>query len=345
MPVECFFMPQVSIIIPCFNEQATICLLLDALYHQTYPREDMEVIIADGKSTDKTRQVIAKFQYDHPDLWINLIENQKRNIPSGLNRAIEVATGEYILRLDAHSIPAIDYVAKCIESLEAGYGDNVGGVWTIQPGGIGWVPRAIALAASHPLGVGDALYRLGGLSQAVDTVPFGAFRRTLIDQVGFYDESLLSNEDYEFNVRVRKFGGVVWLNPDIRSIYFARPNFKSLAEQYWRYGYWKFRMIIRYPKTFRWRQLAGGFILTWLVFGVLSFWLPIARWLLVIEAVVYGSVLAFSGVQIAIRCRNLCMSLGLPLAIIVMHFSWGTAFLWSAGKLLVQKFFFRRKKF
>jgi succinoglycan biosynthesis protein ExoA len=337
-------MPRVSIIIPCFNEQATIGLLLDALYSQTYPREDIEIIIADGRSTDNTRQVIEKYQHDHPDLSINLVENQKRNIPSGLNRAIEVANGEYILRLDAHSIPAADYVMKSIASLEAGYGDIVGGVWEIRPGGDGWVPRSIALAASHPLGVGDALYRVGGVPQEVDTVPFGAYRRTLIDQIGFYDESLLSNEDYEFNVRVCKFGGIVWLDPEIRSIYFARPDFLSLARQYWRYGYWKLRMLIRYPETFRWRQLSGGFILTWLVLGILSVWFPIARWLLALEAVVYGSALAFSGVQMALRYRNLWVLFGLPVAIAVMHFSWGTAFLWSAVKYAVQQFLFCWKR-
>jgi len=322
-------MPIVSIIIPCFNEDATIRLLLEALYSQAYPREKMEVVIADGLSTDNTRAEIRSFQTEYPDLAIKIVDNHLRNIPSGLNRAIEAAEGEFIVRLDAHSVPARDYVARCVAALEAGQGDNVGGIWQILPGGAGWVAGAIAAAAAHPLGVGDARYRVGGNPQVVDTVPFGAFRRKLIDKIGYFDENLLSNEDYEFNVRIRKSGGKIWLDPAIQSKYFARKTWSELARQYWRYGYWKLRMLIRYPETFRWRQLSGAFVLTWLGLGFLSIWLPIARGLLLGEAVIYGAALFVAGLQVASRCKDLALLFGVPVAIGVMHFSWGTAFLWS----------------
>jgi len=320
---------SLSIIIPCFNEQSTIRLLLDAIYAQTYPREQMEVVIADGMSTDDTRAEILAFQNAHPDLSVKVVDNLKRNIPAGLNRAIEAAGGEFIVRLDAHSVPRSDYVARCVAALDAGLGDNVGGVWEIQPSGSGWMARSIAAAAAHPLGVGDANYRVGGQPQAVDTVPFGAFRRTLVDRIGTFDETLLSNEDYEFNVRVRKSGGIVWMDPAIRSQYFARPNLRALSKQYWRYGYWKLRMLRRFPETFRWRQLSGAFVLTWFILGILSIWFPLARWLLSAEAVIYSLALAMAGAQAAVKSRDLAMVVGVPLAIASMHFSWGTAFLWS----------------
>ncbi len=152
-------MPSVSIIIPCYNEQDTIRKLLEAVYAQTFPRADLEVVIADGMSTDGTRAEIAAFADSHPDLHIAMADNPARSIPSALNCALKEAQGEIIVRLDAHSMPYPDYIERCVADLEAGLGENVGGVWEIQPGAQTWVAQSIAAAASHPLGVGDALYR------------------------------------------------------------------------------------------------------------------------------------------------------------------------------------------
>ena len=322
-------MSVVSIIVPCYNEQATIRLLLEALYVQTYPREKLEVIIADGLSTDSTRGEIKAFQKTHPDLRLHIVDNPDRDIPAGLNRAIESAQGEIIVRLDAHSMPYPDYVARCVEDLEAGLGDSVGGVWEIQPGAQHWQARSIAAAAAHPLGVGDARYRVGGQAQVVDTVPYGAYHRSLIKRIGRYDQTLLSNEDYEFNTRVRRSGGTIWLNPSIRSIYIARKSFRSLARQYWRYGYWKARMLRRYPYTFRWRQLSGVFVLSFLFLGILGIWFSLARWILGVELGVYALALLAVGVQETFKKRDFALFLGVPLAIATMHLSWGAAFLWS----------------
>jgi succinoglycan biosynthesis protein ExoA len=325
-------MPLVSIIVPCYNEQATIRLLLEAVYTQTFPRQEMEVVIADGMSTDQTRTEIAAFEQTHPDLAVKVTENPRRNIPAGVNRAVASACGEFILRLDAHCTPHRDYVARCVAALQAGLGGNVGGVWEIRPGGTSWQARSIAAAAAHPLGVGDAHYRVGGSAQAVDTVPFGAFRRSLFERLGAFDETLLSNEDYEFNVRVRQAGEKVWLDPAICSTYFARRTFGSLARQYWRYGYWKARMLRRYPHTFRWRQLSGVFVLSLFLFALLALWLPLFRWLFLCEMGVYLLALLVAGGQLAWRQRDPALVIGVPLAIATMHFAWGTAFLWSLVK-------------
>jgi succinoglycan biosynthesis protein ExoA len=322
-------MIAVSIVVPCYNEQATIRLLLEAIYHQTFPRQQLEVVIADGRSTDCTRQEIATFQQEYPDLLIRVLDNPKRIIPAGVNLALKAACGEFILRMDAHSIPCPDYVSACVADLTAGLGDNVGGVWDICPGGRDWQARSVAVAAAHPLGVGDARYRVGGQSQAVDTVPFGAFRRSLVDRIGAFDESLLTNEDYEFNVRLRKAGGVVWHDPAIRSTYYARPSLAALGKQYWRYGFWKARMLRRYPSTFRWRQLAGIFVLSFFIFAFLGVWFMPARWLLLFEIIFYSMALIIAGARVAFDKHDTVLLLGVPLAIATMHFAWGTAFLWS----------------
>jgi glycosyltransferase involved in cell wall biosynthesis len=329
--------PLVSIIVPCYNEQATICVLLEAIYAQTTPRESLEVVIADGMSTDGTREEILAFMVSHPDLDVRVIDNLTGTIPAGLNRAIEEAEGTYIVRLDAHSKPYPDYVERCVSDLEAGRGDNVGGVWIIHPGSESWQARSIAVAAAHPIGVGDARYRIGGEAQAVDTVPFGSYAQTLVKRIGTYDESLLSNEDYEFNVRVRESGGVVWLNPAIKTVYFARVTMGALARQYWRYGYWKMRMLKRYPDTFRWRQLAGVFVLSFLILGLLGIWFPLMRWLLVFELSLYVLVLLAAGSQRAFQEQDVALFFGVPLAIAIMHFSWGSAFLWSLVGIVFRK--------
>jgi len=323
-------MPKVSVIIPCYNEQATIRLLLEALRNQTFPHTNMEVLISDGMSTDGTREAISAFQSDFPDLSVRVVDNALRTIPSAVNRAIEVSLGEILVRLDAHSKPYADYIENCVKALEAGHGENVGGVWEIQPGAETWIARSIAVAAAHPLGVGDALYRHTKQAAQVDTVPFGSFKRALIDQIGLFDESLLTNEDYEFNARVRKAGGRIWLDPAIRSIYFARATMLELARQYWRYGFWKWRMLRRYPSTLRLRQaLPPLFVLSLLIMTLLSFFIPFAVYGLALEIMLYFSIMTLAGLYVAFRQRKPYLIFGLPLIIAVMHSSWGSGFLWS----------------
>ncbi|MGD0003290.1 MAG: glycosyltransferase family 2 protein [Anaerolineaceae bacterium] len=323
-------MSLVSIIVPCYNEEATIRLLLKSIYTQSYPHHEIEVILADGMSTDRTRSEVAAFRKEFPDLLVKVVDNPKRIIPAALNFALEAAQGEFIIRLDGHSMPYPEYVERCIADLKGGKGDNVGGVWEIHPAGKSWIARSIAAAAAHPLGVGDAFYRFTDRAEAVDTVPFGAFRRSLFEEVGHFNENLLTNEDYEFNTRIRKRGGVVWLDPAIRSVYFARSDLGALAKQYWRYGYWKLRMLRRYPGTLRWRQaLPPLFVSGCLALALLSSLLVIARWMLVIILILYFTLLVLGSLPDAYRQKDPRLLIGIPLAIATMHFSWGAGFLWS----------------
>ena len=163
----------------------------------------------------------------------------------------------------------------------------------------------------------------------MDTVPFGAFRKSLIDEIGAFDEFLLSNEDYEFNVRVRRAGKTVWLDPRIRSVYFARADFGALAKQYWRYGVWKWRMLQRYPDTLRWRQaLPPVFVGSVIVLLALSFWLP--AWILLgMELLAYAGVLLVAGIILAVQRGQPALVFGFPIAVATIHFLWGGGLLWS----------------
>ena len=321
-------LPTVSVIIPCFNEEKTIHLLLDALLAQTYPHDLLEVVIADGFSTDGTREMISDFTSAHSNLKIRVIDNPRKIIPSGVNLAIKAAIGEYLVRLDAHSIPRPDYVARCIQAHLEGIAENVGGVWDIQPQNDSLIARSIAAAAAHPLAVGDAKYRYTNKAEYVDTVPFGSFNKSYLEKIGGFDETLLTNEDYELNTRIRQAGGRVWLDPQIRTVYFARRNLKDLMRQYWRYGFWKAEMIRRYPKTLRPRQalppiLVAGLSLL-LLFGI--FFRP-ALWAALAVLGVYLLILIMVGIQVAINKKDIMMMFGVPLAIAAMQLTWGTGFL------------------
>ncbi len=325
--------PKVTIVIPCYNEEKTIRMLLDALARQTYPLVGMEVVIADGMSEDNTKGVIAEFQAQNPELPVRVVDNPKRHIPAALNIGIEAARGDYIIRLDAHSVPHPEYVARSIAGLEMNRGENVGGVWRIVPGADTPVAAAIAAAASHPLGVGDAKYRYADTAGEADTVPFGAFRKAYLLEIGGYDETLHTNEDYELNTRIRNAGGKLWLDPDIKVQYYARPTLRQLAAQYWRYGYWKVVMLRRYPGSLRWRQaLPPLFVLGLIVLLLLSIWLPLARLGLLLAVITYLLAVGLSGLELAVDAKKPFLIFGVPLAISVMHISWGSAFLWSLLK-------------
>ena len=323
-------MPTVSVVIPCYNEQDTISEVLAALVGQTYPLEQMEVLVVDGMSTDNTRQRVVEFIRRTSRLRVHIVDNPRRTIPAALNLGISLAQGEYIVRMDAHALPDPHYISRCIEILRAGIADNVGGRWIIEPGAPTVVAEAIALAVGHPFGVGDAVYRYGGTAGYVDTVPFGAFHKDLAFRVGLYDESLFVNEDYDFNYRVRRAGGRVFFSPDIISRYYARSTLRALARQYYRYGWWKVRMLRKYPAALRWRQLVAPMFLLSLAAasGGAVIW-PIFR--IVLGMILFAYTLASLTTSIIINLRrgNWRTTAWLPVAFAVVHFSWAAGFLSS----------------
>ena len=331
-------MKLVSIIIPCLNEERRILSLLESLKAQTYPLSDMEIVIADGGSTDKTIDIIKGFISENKALKISIITNLKRIIPAAVNLGIRSSKGEIIVRLDAHSNPNKDYIERCVEILEDGLADNVGGIWEIRPGESTWKAESIARAASLPIAVGDALYRHANKPGYVDTVPFGAFKREILALVGFYNEDLLTNEDYEFNTRITLNGGKIWLDPRIRSTYYARSTFSELAKQYWRYGYWKWKMLRSYPKSIRWRQaLPPLFVSSLIIFSLLSiaikwFWLIPTS-----EMLIYLFIIFLTGIIVSVNEKKPAFIAGIVFAILTMHFSWGTGFLWSMIKGIFSK--------
>jgi glycosyltransferase involved in cell wall biosynthesis len=321
----------VSIFIPCYNESANIEGLLQSLYDQTYPRESMEVIIVDGMSTDDTRQKVKSFADAHPELSVRVVDNEEKFIPHALNKGLKAAKGDFLIRMDAHSIPAKDYVALCVNALKEGKGDNVGGRWEIQPGNDSYAARSIAVAAGHPLGSGGANYRSGTKACLVDTVPFGAFTRKTIEKNGFYNEAFLANEDYEWNTRLRSGGGKIWFDPAIRVKYFSRKSYRALSKQYINYGYWKVIMLKLYPQSILIRQIIPPIFTLFVFFGVIISIIGLilgVNYLFWIMALILLGYITALGLGTLLLCKGISLSLlpGVVFALATIHFSWGGGF-------------------
>lgn len=324
-------LPMVSVIVPCYNEERYIRQTLDNLIRQ-YPSHAYEIIVVDAMSDDGTREVIEQFQNSHPQSSIRLFLNSDRNIPKSLNLGIQHAIGEVIARMDAHACPSAGYIRRCVEVLSNGEGEVVGMPCLVQAGARTTSARAIALAVSHPFGIGDARYRLnsnGPGQEAVDTVAFACFRKSLWQQLGGYDENLLTNEDYDFNYRARLHGHRVILDRTEHCNYFARESLSKLSAQYRRYGKWKARMIRLHPRSVRIRHLVAPCFVASLIFlAALGLWKREIWFVLAAEVVVYFALAGlFARHAVKAAKENTRVLFVLPIVFLVTHVSWGASFL------------------
>lgn len=322
--------PRVSVIIPCYNEERFIGKALENLADQ-YAREDYEIIVVDGMSIDRTREIISEFQQSHPELSIRVVDNPARNIPRALNLGIAAADSEIIARIDAHAAPSPGYIRRCVEVLSESKAAVVGMPCRVQPGADTSMAHAIALSVSHSFGIGDAKYRLNGgpAQQAVDTVAFASFRKSLWSELGGFDEKLLTNEDYDFNYRVRLRGDTVLLDRSQHCDYFARTTLTMLAAQYFRYGAWKARMIRQRPRSIKLRHLvAPVFVTSIILLSAIGFWRSAGWMALAVELAAYFAAgIAFAYQAGRRNHEKLQVILTMPLVFFTIHFSWGTSFL------------------
>lgn len=314
---------KVSVVIPTYNEQAAITDCIKSLMDCDFPRDKLEFVIADGNSSDNTLKKLEYFASSNPDAKIKVVNNPHRTQGYGLNLAIQNANkdSEIIIRADAHSIYPANYIADCVKCSLSTDADNVGGV--MVPVGKGFLQRAISFCMSHPLGVGNAQFHLGNRSGYVDTVYLGCFKRAVFEKVGLFDPAMTPNEDSEFNLRVRKSGGTVYLDSNIRVGYFPRDTLAKLARQYYRYGQGRCRTSKKHKAFTSMRQVVPPLwtILTLLLLLLslysIVFLLPLLSYVLVLLLVsIYG---AYSRRDGAILLSSICLG--------VMHYTWGIGFL------------------
>lgn len=283
---------------------------LDAIATQDY-RGDIEVVVA--AADRETATAVA-------DRDAVLVENPTRATPTGLNLAIKASKGDVIVRVDAHSIIPTGYVSRVVETLEETSADNVGGRQV--PEGITVTERAIAAAMSSRFGAGDATYRIGGRAGPTDTVYLGAFRREVLERMNGYDERYLRHQDYELNQRIREAGGTVWFQPDLEVVYRPRPSWDALASQYFQYGRWKRFFARAHPGSLRPRQWAPPLLVLVLLAAIVGS--IVEPWLLVVPTA-YVIALVIAG--LGSLPREGMPALLMPVALAVMHISWGAGFL------------------
>lgn len=234
-------LPRVTIAMPAYNEEHYIEACIASVQAQDYPRDRIEILVADGRSTDRTREILARLASHDPR--IRVIDNPDRLQAAGLGEIVKQARGDVIVRMDVHCEYAPDYVRKCIETLDRTGADNVGGAQRARAKTR--FQRALCAALASPLGVGGAKYRSPDSEGFVDTVFLGAFRRKVFETVGLWDPGAITNEDAELNQRILDAGGQIYLSRDIVVHYFPRESFKALAKQYYKYGRGRARTLLK----------------------------------------------------------------------------------------------------
>ena len=226
---------KVAVIIPTLNEEKFIARCLDSVIEQSYPFKDMDVMVVDGGSNDRTREIVEEYGRKYTN--IRFIQNPGRIQSIAFNIGIQSSTAPYIVRLDAHALYKPYYIEGCIKGLE---GDskrgNVGGQWDIQPQNDSLWAITNAILNYSKFGIGGASYRIGAKAGDVDTVPFGSFPRTMIEKIGGLRDDLPRGEDNEFNSRIKRAGYSIYFDPAIECIYYARPTLKASCRQMYANG-------------------------------------------------------------------------------------------------------------
>lgn len=310
----------VSLLVPVYNEEKYIARCLETLLANQI-EGDFEIIVIDGGSTDKSPEIVALIAAK--DSRVRQLVNPGRIPPSAMNLGIQNARGRYIVRADAHSEYPSDYLKSCIDELERTGAGNVGGSWVTMPGADTTMARAIAYLTQHPFGVGPSAFRVGWTDRWVDTVPFGAFRREIFQEVGLYREGLRRLEDFELNSRIRAAGKGIYLSSKITNTYFSVPTLGKLAYQAWLTSTWAAMLWMHYPRAFAWRHavpLMFVLALTGLFIG--SFFLEAAVWLLAGTLAAYAICALVSAVSIALR-RGFIYLFLLPWMFFFYHLTYG----------------------
>lgn len=328
---------MLSVIVPIYNEEKYISKCIDSILEQDYPKNDLEVILVDGMSTDKTREIVAEYTAKYP--FIRLIDNPKKIVPYAMNSGIQASKGDIIIRLDGHVEYPNNYFSALVKNLKALDADNVGALCETLPCGSSAKELAIAEALSSSFGMGNSYFRIGcDEVRQVDTVPFGCFKREVFDKVGLYDNELIRNQDDELNGRIIKSGGKIYLIPSIVTKYFARDQIGKVKKMFYQYGLYKplVNKKLGAPATIR--QFFPLVFVLGLIFGAM---LSCISWII---AVMYLSVMVlylllacyftFKSVK---KTGKISLFLYQPLTYLTVHVSYGWGYLVGIYKILMHK--------
>ena len=301
--------PLVSVVITCRNEEPYIARCLDSVLATDYPRERMEILVADGGSSDGTRPLLVRYVAQHPT--IVLLDNPRGTTPAGLNVAIRAASGDIVIRMDTHMLYPPDYIPRLVAGLQESGADAVGGVLVTVPADDSSIAQAIAVGLSHRFAVGN-------------TVQFGCYRREIFDRIGMFDEELIQNQDDELNFRLITRGGRVLQLPDVLCRYLARHSFRQLARRYYEDGYFEPLVARKLGRVMTVRRLIPAALVGCLSSSAaLALWIPAARYLFALLAGGYALLVALFAASAA-RPYGLRCAAALTLVFPVLNLSYGS---------------------
>ena len=304
-------------VMPARNDESSIGAAIASVLAQTHER--LELLVVDGASEDRTPEIVREMST--LDERVRLLDNPGKTIPQALNVGLSAARGRWLVRVDAHSTIPRDYVAHCVRHLGTTRWGGVGG----RKDGVGVSPRgrAIAAALSSRFGVGDSLYHYGTQMTSVDHIPFGAYPVEVVRDIGGWDERLTTNEDYEFDYRVRGRGLELLFDPSLRIEWRVRESIGDLFRQYYRYGRGKAEVIRLRPRSAKARHLAAP-----------ALCLATAAALVVapsrpkVSLALTTPYIAAAALATAVTATKVDgrAAMWLPLAFSTMHVSWGLGF-------------------
>jgi len=314
--------PSVSVVMPVRNEVEGLVTAVESVLQQDY-EGDLDLWVAVAPSIDGTEGLLDGLAAEHPQ--VHRVDNPSGHTPAGLNAAIAAGAGEVIVRVDGHARLPQAYIRTAVATLLRTGGVNVGG----RQHAVGRTPFECAVAAvtNSWLGAGGARYRTGGAAGPVDTVYLGVFRREAGDAVGWFDEGLLRNQDYELNVRLRDAGGVVWFDPDLVVEYRPRSSYRALARQYFEYGQFKARVLAAHPRSLRVRQLLPALLLPGVVLSA------VVSWFTVFGPVPVAGYLGAVGLAVVSTRQGSWHAMPVVLTI---HVAWSAGFWAGVGRWLRQ---------
>ncbi|MGH8100924.1 MAG: glycosyltransferase family 2 protein, partial [Chthoniobacterales bacterium] len=317
-------MHLVSIIIPCYQERNFIRGCLESVLAFALPEgTTTEVLVFDGHSTDGTREIAEQVATE--DSRVRVYDNPGRIQSTALNIGIPMARGDYVMRLDAHSVYPRDYLSLVLETAIRTGADNTGGVFHTFRRGDGYQAALVQALITCKFGVGDSGFRTDSPEGAADTVPYGFFHRNIFDRIGLFDERLRRGQDYEINRRIIESGGRIWCNPKIGISYYPQPDFKSFITKQFKYeAPYNAYMWYLAPYSFAIRHAITAIFAVGVIGGVvLSPFFPVVRVIFLTVMALYFGLAIGSAIQQAVRYKVPRHALFLPVSFFLYHFIHG----------------------
>jgi glycosyltransferase involved in cell wall biosynthesis len=328
----------VSLVIPCFNEERFIRQCLESVLAWDSTGCELEILVIDGGSADRTRQIVREIQ--EQDTRIRLLHNPKRIKPVALNIGIRAARGDWIIRLDAHAEYPIEYLKQCLNTARRTGADNIGGIVITQLRDNTVQAQLVQALTTHRFGVGSEGFRVDAPEGQVDTVPYGCYRREVFEKIGYFDEHLIHSQDFEFNQRLLRAGGTIWLNPAIRVLYYNQATLGHFFRKViGRDGPWGPYMWYVAPYSLRLRHaIPMAFVLALIIGMIAAACVLTWGWILLVTLLAPYSFLAIvSGIQQAMRFRKWWMLFLLPCLFFAYHIAYGLGELWGFLLLTIGK--------